>query len=166
MATQEFVTLYADHEKFEQMMEKVEPLAAADGFAAVTYVRQHAAEWGVSPTESALLGFPPAELSQPKLPFVISRKGGRRLSPRSMAAYPKTLLFPEMRRHCLLPLPPMTNWDWRDKALCCMGSGQAHTNQRNCTCMRRAATASACGSRMFPRIIGSTASLTGFSGKA
>jgi acetyl esterase/lipase len=56
-ATQEFVTLYADHEKFEQMMEKVEPLAVADGLAAVTYVRQHAAEWSVSPDRVGIIGF-------------------------------------------------------------------------------------------------------------
>jgi acetyl esterase/lipase len=55
--TQEFVTLYADHEKFQQMRDKVEPLAAADGLAAVTYVRQHAAEWGVSPDRVGIIGF-------------------------------------------------------------------------------------------------------------
>jgi acetyl esterase/lipase len=56
-ATQEFVTLYADHEKFEQIMGKVEPLAVADGLAAVTYVRQHAAEWSVSPDRVGIIGF-------------------------------------------------------------------------------------------------------------
>jgi acetyl esterase/lipase len=56
-ASQEFVTLYADHEKFQQMSEKVEPLAAADGLAAVTYVRQHAAEWSVSPDRVGIIGF-------------------------------------------------------------------------------------------------------------
>jgi acetyl esterase/lipase len=56
-ATEEFRTLYADHEKFEEMRSKVEPLAAADGLAAVAYVRQHAAEWGVSPDRVGIIGF-------------------------------------------------------------------------------------------------------------
>src|SRR5215469_9544580 len=56
-ATQEFVTLYADRPKFQQMREKVEPMAAADGQAAVAYVRQHASEWGVSPDRVGIIGF-------------------------------------------------------------------------------------------------------------
>jgi acetyl esterase/lipase len=56
-ATQEFVTLYADRPKFQQMREKVEPMAAADGLAAVAYVRQHAPEWGVSPDRVGIIGF-------------------------------------------------------------------------------------------------------------
>jgi acetyl esterase/lipase len=56
-ATQEFVTLYADKPKFREMRDKVEPLAAADGLAAVTYVRQHAADWGVSPDRVGIIGF-------------------------------------------------------------------------------------------------------------
>ena len=56
-ATQEFVTLYADHEKFEEMRKQVEPLAAADGLAAVAYVKQHAAEWGISPDRVGIIGF-------------------------------------------------------------------------------------------------------------
>lgn len=56
-ATQEFATLYADHEKFEEMRKQVEPLAAADGLAAVAYVRQHAAEWGISPDRVGIIGF-------------------------------------------------------------------------------------------------------------
>ena len=55
--TTEFATLYADHEKFEEMRNKIEPLAAADGLAAVAYVRQHAAEWGVSPDRVGIIGF-------------------------------------------------------------------------------------------------------------
>jgi acetyl esterase/lipase len=56
-AGQEFQTLYGDHAKFMEMREKVEPQAAADGQAAVAYVRQHASEWGVSPDRVGIIGF-------------------------------------------------------------------------------------------------------------
>src|SRR3974390_1688866 len=56
-ATQEFSTLFADRQKFEEMLEKIEPLAVADGLAAVTYVRQHATEWGISPDRVGIIGF-------------------------------------------------------------------------------------------------------------
>jgi len=56
-ATTEFTALYQDKEKFNEMRDKVEPLAAADGIAAVTYVRQHASEFGVSPDRVGIIGF-------------------------------------------------------------------------------------------------------------
>jgi acetyl esterase/lipase len=56
-ATQEFAALFADMPKFEEMLAKVAPLSAADGLAAVTYVRQHASEWGVSPDRVGIIGF-------------------------------------------------------------------------------------------------------------
>ena len=56
-ATQEFTTLYNDREKFRETVGKAIPLAIADGLAAVTYVRQHAAEWGVSPDRVGIVGF-------------------------------------------------------------------------------------------------------------
>lgn len=56
-ATQEFVTLYRDQQKFLEMRDKVEPQAAADGMAAVAWVRKHAAEFGVSPDRVGIIGF-------------------------------------------------------------------------------------------------------------
>jgi acetyl esterase/lipase len=56
-ATQEVMTLGKDDPKFQETVQKVEPLAVADGLAAVTYVRQHAAEWGVSPDRVGIIGF-------------------------------------------------------------------------------------------------------------
>jgi acetyl esterase/lipase len=56
-ATEEFTKLYADHEKFHETVGNVIPLAVADGLAAVTYVRQHAAEWGVSADRVGIIGF-------------------------------------------------------------------------------------------------------------
>jgi acetyl esterase/lipase len=56
-ATQEFTALYADLPKFLEMATKVVPLAIADGLAAVTYVRQHSSEWGVSPERVGIIGF-------------------------------------------------------------------------------------------------------------
>jgi len=57
-ATQEFMTLYeTDRQKFADKVGKVIPLAIADGQAAVTYVRQHASQWGVSPDRVGIIGF-------------------------------------------------------------------------------------------------------------
>jgi acetyl esterase/lipase len=56
-ATQEFTAMLADRQKFREMAAKVVPLAVADGLAAVTYVRQHASEWGVSPDRVGIIGF-------------------------------------------------------------------------------------------------------------
>jgi acetyl esterase/lipase len=56
-ATQEFTALYADREKFREKVGKIIPLAVADGLAAVTYVRQHASEWGVFPDRVGIIGF-------------------------------------------------------------------------------------------------------------
>src|SRR5262249_52447091 len=57
-ATQEFMTLYTtDRQKFVEKVGKVIPLAIADGQAAVTYVRQHAPQWGVSSDRVGIIGF-------------------------------------------------------------------------------------------------------------
>jgi len=56
-ATQEFGPLFADRPKFDETMKSVEPLAVADGLAAVAYVRQHAAEYGISADRVGIIGF-------------------------------------------------------------------------------------------------------------
>jgi acetyl esterase/lipase len=57
-ATQEFTDLYQkDKPKFQELVAKVVPLTIADGLAAVTYVRQHASEWKVSPDRVGIIGF-------------------------------------------------------------------------------------------------------------
>jgi acetyl esterase/lipase len=56
-ATQEFTALYPDKQKFHDTVGKIIPLAVADGLAAVTYVRQHASKWGVSPDRVGIIGF-------------------------------------------------------------------------------------------------------------
>ena len=55
--TTEFRALYADKPKFDAMMKDEEPKAVADGLAAVEYIRQHAAEYGVSPERVGIMGF-------------------------------------------------------------------------------------------------------------
>jgi len=55
--TTEFGALYADKPKFAAMMKEEEPKAVADGLAAVEYVRQHAAEYGISPDRVGIMGF-------------------------------------------------------------------------------------------------------------
>src|SRR5215468_7302868 len=56
-ATQEFTTLFPHRQKFDELVGPIIPLAVADGLAAVTYVRQHASEWGVSPDRVGIMGF-------------------------------------------------------------------------------------------------------------
>jgi acetyl esterase/lipase len=56
-ATQEFKTLISDRQKFSEIVGKIIPLSIADGLAAVTYVRQHASEWGISPDRVGIIGF-------------------------------------------------------------------------------------------------------------
>jgi acetyl esterase/lipase len=56
-ATEQFRPLFADQQKFDAMLMSVEPLAIADGLAAVTYVRQHASEYGISPDRVGIIGF-------------------------------------------------------------------------------------------------------------
>lgn len=56
-ATQEFGPLFADRPKFDAMMKDEEPMAVADGLAAVAYVRQHATEFGISPDRVGIIGF-------------------------------------------------------------------------------------------------------------
>jgi acetyl esterase/lipase len=56
-ATQEFAELFANRQKFREILDKVVPLSIADGLAAVTYVREHASDWGVSPDRVGIIGF-------------------------------------------------------------------------------------------------------------
>jgi acetyl esterase/lipase len=57
-APQELSVLTADKPKYDEMINKVAiPLALADGFAALAYVRQHASEFGISPDHVGIIGF-------------------------------------------------------------------------------------------------------------
>ena len=56
-ATQEFMDLYKDHAKFLAAVGNIVPLSIADGLAAVTYVRKHASEWGISADRVGIIGF-------------------------------------------------------------------------------------------------------------
>ncbi len=56
-ATEEFRTLFADPQKFNALVKDVIPQSIADGLAAVTWVRQHASEYGVSPDRVGIVGF-------------------------------------------------------------------------------------------------------------
>ncbi len=56
-ATQEFTALFANRQKFQEILDKVVPLSIDDGLAAVAYVRQHASDWGVSPHRVGIIGF-------------------------------------------------------------------------------------------------------------
>jgi acetyl esterase/lipase len=49
--------LIRDRSKFDEKVSGVISLAVADGLAAVTYVRQHASEFGVSPDRVGIIGF-------------------------------------------------------------------------------------------------------------
>jgi len=55
--TKEMVAKIADRKKFDEDIAGVVPLAIADGLAAVSYVRKHAVEFGVSPERVGIIGF-------------------------------------------------------------------------------------------------------------
>jgi acetyl esterase/lipase len=55
---QEFTDLWdKDRQKLHELLDKAVPLSIADGLAAVTYVRQHASEWKISPDRVGIIGF-------------------------------------------------------------------------------------------------------------
>jgi acetyl esterase/lipase len=54
---QEMGAIFTDKQKYHEMLDKTVPLAVADGLAAVTYIRQHAPEWGVDPNRVGMIGF-------------------------------------------------------------------------------------------------------------
>ena len=56
-ATQEFTELFAEKQKYREFLTRIVPLSIADGLAGVTYVRQHASQWGVSPARVGIIGF-------------------------------------------------------------------------------------------------------------
>jgi acetyl esterase/lipase len=56
-ATQEFLDAFRDQKKFGEILAQVLPLSVADGLAAVTYVRKHAADWGLAPDRVGIIGF-------------------------------------------------------------------------------------------------------------
>ena len=55
--TKEFMAKLGNPQQLDEVNATVVPLAVADGMAAVSYVRKHAAEFGVSPTRIGLMGF-------------------------------------------------------------------------------------------------------------
>jgi acetyl esterase/lipase len=57
-ASLEFGTLWAtDRPKLEQMIHQTAPLSFADGLEALTYVKQHAAEFGIAADRVGIIGF-------------------------------------------------------------------------------------------------------------
>ena len=56
-ATEEFKDALADKKRFQEVITAGVPQSVADGLAAVTYVRQHAAEWGITPDRVGIIGF-------------------------------------------------------------------------------------------------------------
>jgi acetyl esterase/lipase len=163
-ATQEFVTLLADGPKFGEMFKRVEPLAVADGLAAVTYVRQHAAEWGVSPDRVGIIGFSAGGTVTSGVAFQYAAEG----RPAFVAPiYPAAAMF----KDAAVPAdaPPMfiaaatdDQLGLRRTAWLYTRSGRARRSQLSCICMRKAATASECVRTASPPIIGSTGSPTGW----
>jgi acetyl esterase/lipase len=54
---QEFMQSIQDPKKYGEMMARIVPLSIADGLAAMTYVRKHAAEWGLAQDRVGIVGF-------------------------------------------------------------------------------------------------------------
>ncbi|HWC76412.1 MAG TPA: alpha/beta hydrolase [Blastocatellia bacterium] len=55
--TKELMAKITNREKMQADTAAVVPLSVADGFAAVAYVRKHAAEFGINPQRIGLMGF-------------------------------------------------------------------------------------------------------------
>ena len=118
-ATQEFTDMYRRQAEISCDGGKVIPLAIDDGLAAVTYVRQHASEWGVSPDRVGIIGFSAGGGVTPELPSITRLKAGPPSLPRSMREGNCRKMFPFQRTHrrCLLRPRPMINSDSRRRAL-------------------------------------------------
>ena len=56
-ATAEFAAMFEDKQKFGEALGKVVPLSIADGLAAVAYVKQHAADFGIATDRVGIIGF-------------------------------------------------------------------------------------------------------------
>ena len=56
-ATEEFAKDIQDQKKFGEMIARIVPLAVADGLESMSYVRKHAAEWGLAPDRVGIIGF-------------------------------------------------------------------------------------------------------------
>ena len=166
--TQEFTELFADRQKFREVVDKVIPLSIADGLAAVTYVRAHASDWAVSPDRVGVIGFSAggtvaagvafhyAPSGRPAFAALIYAAGSRfKDSPVPADAPP---MFVAAATDDNLGLAP-------DSVALSTSSGPALTNQPNCTCTRRVATDSECTNRISLPIIGSTGSPIGLSYK-
>jgi hypothetical protein len=167
-ATEEFTKLYAGKVKFRETIGSVVPLAIADGLAAVTYVRQHASEWGVSPDRVGIIGFSAGGTVTTGVAFHHSAEAGRLLSLRFMrvATHIKKPLFQTTLRPCLSRLRPTITLDSCLPALAFTRNGPRPKNPPNCTSTQKAAMASECASTTFQPIIGSIASPNGWNSKA
>src|SRR5215471_8268753 len=55
--TKELMAKVGDRKKLEDEFAAITPLAVADGLAAMTYVRKHAGEFGISPQRVGIIGF-------------------------------------------------------------------------------------------------------------
>jgi acetyl esterase/lipase len=53
----EFIESFQDQKKFGAIVSKIVPLSIADGLASMTYVRKHAADWGLAPDRIGMIGF-------------------------------------------------------------------------------------------------------------
>ena len=143
--------------KYLEAMKKIKPLAVADGLAAVTWVRQHAAEWGISPDRVGIIGFSAGG-------YGYGRSCGPPRTRRSARVCSSNLLVRIIERrsrpigctahvHCGRE---STISGSRQRALRSMRSGLPPKKRPNCTFMRRVIMLSECEGKTFLRITGST----------
>ncbi len=167
-ATEEFKTLFADHAKFDEMRNKVEPQAAADGMAAVAYVRRHASDWGISPDRVGIIGFSAGGAVTAEVAFHYTPEGrpafvapiyaGGMSASDTLVPADAPPMFLAAATDDQLGLAPMS-------VALYMKWTRAHKPAES-TSTPKAATASECTSRTCPPITGSTSSPTGSTSKA
>jgi acetyl esterase/lipase len=165
-ATQEFTELFADRPKYDATMKNVIPLARADGLAAVAYVRQHAAEWGISPDQVGIIGFSAGGFVAAGVAVQYTPESRPAFVPLSTADWRGTLPFPPTRRPCLSPPPRTTVSAWLQQVLPSIRNGRPLKSRLSYTCTPRAATDSERGLTTFPPTTGSTDLQSGCNSRA
>ncbi len=132
-------------EKVEEDMRSVFELAAADGAAAVKYVRDHAEELGVNPKRVGLMGFSAGGSVTTAVALHYSPRRAPISSRRSTPIWASSAKrrCPPMRRRSLHWPRRTIRSGWPTTAWICTASGWPRKSRPSCTCTPKAGMASA-----------------------
>ena len=158
-ATQEFATMFADPKRFHDEVAPVIPLSIADGSAAVAYVRQHAADFGVAADRVGIIGFSAGGTVAAGAALQYKPEGRPAFVAPIYAAASmfKDLPVPADAPPIFIAAATDDNLGLAPTASCYMRNGWERTNPPKSTFTRKAATDSACTKPTSPPTTGSTA---------